>query len=857
MKKFNRLLSVLLVVVMLAGLMTIAASATSQNASFTINTGVANMPVALSVNSWKDGAFAIVKTDSGITGADGSYTFSFTHDFKVGDYVLMAATSATAYTVSGSGGSNTNWESANKKHSITSDSGSVSGTLTLTGATLVENTTPSTEPSTTPSTEPSATPSTEPSTTPSAEPSATPSTEPSTTPSESQPSVPSEPTQPTQPTQPVTGEGVFTIKTVSGDPAAPVSGVPVRLVVQKWENGDFTSIYSDVVNTSDGQAVITYSGGLVASNRVYAQVLDSTGKWTQTGITLDSFGAGCSRNAQEGNEYICDIVGTAGITATFTLSVKDNTPPAPPVPPAEPEIKEVSVSLSSIVDKRLVLKDSLPFRFEETFNAVVYAQSNPNAKRPGGMPGPGGRPGMMPGRPYPDGYVNYRNLEYVATLEVSVAKMKNDPFFKYPMYYRIPDFRWNKTLTKDFTPVAGSDITALTFTEPGTYTYFVKELAGKTRFMSYDTEWKKVVISVTEVDGVLKASVKTAVITNVYDKSANFDADANSSVTLTKVDSVDKTKVLQGAKFKLYQEGKYKDYEYYNTYTTNYNGEIEIYNLAPGDYYFIEVAAPVGYELDDSKIEFTIGKTTKTNDVELTVTNKKINVFTEEHFAYIVGYEDGTVRPQNNITRAEAATILFRLLNDDVRSKYWDTASSYADVSVNAWYNNAVATLENMGVLEAGANYRPNDYITRAELVFMITNFYDMAELDIEGIAITDISGHVYEAAIKQAAAMGWVKGYTDGSFNPDANITRAEAMTMINRVLCRAVEERGMCAGMKTFIDNPVSAWYYEDVQEATNSHTYTRTTTLVEGYDFYYESWGSIEANRDWAALEATWAK
>ena len=559
----------------------------------------------------------------------------------------------------------------------------------------------------------------------------------------------------------------------------------------------------------------------------------------------------------KGDSVIADkasYTATANVTLYAQWTEKETTPP-PSNPPAEPEIKEVSVSLSSIVDKKLVLKDNLPVRFNETFKAAVYAQKSPNSRIPGGIPGL--RPGFGPGRPYPDGYVNYRNLEYVATVETSVAVMRHDPFFKYPVYYRIPDFRWNRTLTQDFVPVQGSDITELTFTEPGTYTYYVKELAGKTRHMSYDTDWKKVIITVTEVEGVLKASVKAATITNVYDKSANFDADANSSVTVTKVDSVDKTKVLQGAKFKLYQEGKYKDYEYYNTYTTNYNGEIEIYNLAPGDYYFIEVAAPVGYELDDSKIEFTIGKTAKTNDVELTVTNKKINVFTEEHFAYIQGYEDGTVRPQNNITRAEAATILFRLLNDNVRAQYWDTVSSYADVPVNAWYNNAVATLENMGVLEVGANYRPNDYITRAELVNMITKFYDMSGLDLEGVAITDVSGHVYETAIKQAAAMGWVKGYTDGSFNPDASITRAEAVTMINRVLERAVEERGMCAGMKTFPDNPVSAWYYEDVQEATNSHTYTRTTTLVDGYDFYYESWGSIQANPDWTALETTWAK
>lgn len=503
----------------------------------------------------------------------------------------------------------------------------------------------------------------------------------------------------------------------------------------------------------------------------------------------------------------------------------------------------VSVNVNDLVTKKLVLKDSLPSNYSETYTAVLFEQVNPNAK--------------IAQDPRFTCYGQYKNLNAISVLETSYKTMRTDKTYKFDTscYYKYLDTRYCGALTRNFNVAEGREV--LTFGEAGTYTYYVHELSGKTKNMSYDTQWKKITIVVTEKEGVLSYKVtQSATITNVYDVQTNFTDADNSSVTLTKVDSADKTKTLSGAKFKLYQKGKYSDYEYYNTYTTSYNGEFTVYNLAAGDYYFVEVSAPVGYVLDSTPIEFTIGSTKKTNDVELTVTNKKVNIFTEEHFAYIQGYEDGTVRPQNNMTRAEAATILFRLLDDSVRSLYWDTGASYADVSGSAWYNNAVATLENMGVLESGINFRPNDYITRGELANMIANFYDMSGLDISGVSFTDISGHAYETAIKQAAAMGWVKGYTDGSFNPDACITRAEVVTMINRVLGRAVQERGMAAGMKTFPDNLSTAWYYADVQEATNSHTYTRTTTQVSGYDFYYESWGAIQANPDWSSLETTWA-
>ena len=204
---------------------------------------------------------------------------------------------------------------------------------------------------------------------------------------------------------------------------------------------------------------------------------------------------------------------------------------------------------------------------------------------------------------------------------------------------------------------------------------------------------------------------------------------------------------------------------------------------------------------------------------------------TEDHFAFINGYPDGSVQPEGNVTRAETAAILYRIMGDECQSYYKTNSSSYSDVARGDWYNTYVATLENAGVIvdtRTNGKFRPNDAITRAELASMIAQF---AGLESASAAKFNDVGSRYWAAeeIAIAAKMGWINGYPDGSFRPDRNVTRAELMAMVNRALGRTPKSAGdLLSGMKTWRDNAnVNAWYYLDVQEATNDHTYTKSGT------------------------------
>ena len=213
------------------------------------------------------------------------------------------------------------------------------------------------------------------------------------------------------------------------------------------------------------------------------------------------------------------------------------------------------------------------------------------------------------------------------------------------------------------------------------------------------------------------------------------------------------------------------------------------------------------------------------------------------HFAYVVGYKDGNVRPQGNITRAETAAIFFRLLKEEVRSENLSKHNDFADVTEDSWYNTAVSTMAGMNILKGRTanGFVPQAPITRAEFAAICARF-DSGKAE-ENNSFTDISGHWAEKEIERAATLGWVSGYTDGSFHPDAPITRAEAMTLINRVLCRMPETKAdLLDSMTKWPDNQPSAWYYLAVQEATNSHTY-------EQKDSKYETWTALTAEPDWS--------
>ena len=228
---------------------------------------------------------------------------------------------------------------------------------------------------------------------------------------------------------------------------------------------------------------------------------------------------------------------------------------------------------------------------------------------------------------------------------------------------------------------------------------------------------------------------------------------------------------------------------------------------------------------------------------------------TTDHYAYIVGYEDGTIRPQNNITRAEVATIFFRLLTDNARERYWSTTNDFSDIAAESWYNNAISTLSNMGIINGyeDGTFKPNAPITRAEFTAIATRFFDY-EAEYDG-AFNDVSARAWYADYVQAAVdMGLVDGYPDGGFHPDAYITRAEACTIVNRVLHRVPHEDHLLSEsvMNTWPDNPKSAWYYEDMQEATNSHDYD----WIRDDGETVEDWTKKLPERDWSALETEWA-
>ena len=226
---------------------------------------------------------------------------------------------------------------------------------------------------------------------------------------------------------------------------------------------------------------------------------------------------------------------------------------------------------------------------------------------------------------------------------------------------------------------------------------------------------------------------------------------------------------------------------------------------------------------------------------------------TGDHYAYVMGYPDGTVRPNGSITRAEVSTILFRLLSDKTRDEYFTTESSFTDVKAGAWYNNSIATLEKAGVIvdtAKGGAFRPNEAITRAELAAMLAQFSDAKP--VKGVKFSDVPAeHWAYEAIAIAAKMGWIEGYPDGTFRPDATITRAEMMTLVNRALERVPSDEDHLLSkrvMLTFPDCKSGDWFYIAVQEATNSHTYERAATEKNGD----EQWTALRANRDWTLLE-----
>lgn len=219
---------------------------------------------------------------------------------------------------------------------------------------------------------------------------------------------------------------------------------------------------------------------------------------------------------------------------------------------------------------------------------------------------------------------------------------------------------------------------------------------------------------------------------------------------------------------------------------------------------------------------------------------------TAHHYAYIIGYPDGYVRPEQNISREEVATIFFRLLTEEARTELLKKTNDFADVEDTRWSNNAISTMEGYGLITgyADGTFRPSADITRAEFVTMAARFY---EIENGASTFADVQGHWAEKYISSATSKGWITGYEDGTFRPDQYITRAEAMTIINNVLGRQVDGEGLHEDAVQWTDNVEGAWYYYEVLEATNSHN---CEDRAEGV--ITEKWTECVENYDWSILE-----
>ena len=326
--------------------------------------------------------------------------------------------------------------------------------------------------------------------------------------------------------------------------------------------------------------------------------------------------------------------------------------------------------------------------------------------------------------------------------------------------------------------------------------------------------------------------------------------------SLEKIDAQD-SHTLNGAKFGLYLDDKQ-----IATATSNRSG-IATFRVDESSYrkitttsslYYQELTAPEGYVLSSDKIDIeksdlTTNQTTAEKNAE-TVRNYRSStpdlLNDDDHFAYVIGYKDGYVRPYGLISRAETTTIFFRLLKDSVRDGNLLTSNTYTDVPDNYWANTAISTMTGLGIVQgrSSTTFDPQAPITRAQFAAICARFDTGTSSGTQ--TFSDISGHWAEKYIERAAELGWIKGFEDGTFRPDTYITRAQAMTMINRVLNRIPEETSdLLSNMNVWPDCNPSDWFYLAVQEATNSHDFKHKAGN-------YETWTGMNTDPNWTRYE-----
>ena len=330
---------------------------------------------------------------------------------------------------------------------------------------------------------------------------------------------------------------------------------------------------------------------------------------------------------------------------------------------------------------------------------------------------------------------------------------------------------------------------------------------------------------------------------------------------IRKVDAQD-SYALNGAVFELYQyNGAGEKINRITAETAQSGSEngialFQVNGLSgkDGDWYYAEVTAPEGYTLDATEHKLTKKAFAASQSAAIqnavTVQNQRSatpgQLDETDHFAYIIGYEDGLVKPNGLLSRAETTTIFFRLLKDSVRDGNLSTSNSYTDVPEGFWANTAISTMTGLGIVQGRGNgtFDPNAPITRGEFAAICARLDAGTAAGTE--AFSDIGGHWAGAYIQRAAELGWVKGFEDGTYRPDAYITRAEAMTLINRVLNRLPEDTGdLLPDMTTWPDCTTNDWFYLAVQEATNSHDFQHKAGI-------YETWTGMKKNPNWTRYE-----
>ena len=339
------------------------------------------------------------------------------------------------------------------------------------------------------------------------------------------------------------------------------------------------------------------------------------------------------------------------------------------------------------------------------------------------------------------------------------------------------------------------------------------------------------------------------------------DDDDKYFFAIQKVDAQD-GHALNGAKFELYQLDKNDRIVNRRVTTTRQQSSkngialfgVDNKNSYDGIWYYAEVSAPEGYVLDRTEYEInhkdfsdSLSTAVKYADTVRNYRGTTPDLLNDsDHFAYVIGYMDGNVRPYGLISRAETTTIFFRLLKDSVRDGNLLTSNTYTDVADDYWANTAISTMTGLGIVQGRSTttFDPKAPITRAQFAAICARF-DTGKSSGEQ-TFTDIKGHWAEKYIERAAELGWIKGFEDGTFRPDTYITRAQAMTMINRVLNRIPEdESDLLPGMNVWPDCNPGDWFYLAVQEATNSHDFEHKAGS-------YETWTRLTKDPDWTRYE-----